>query len=168
MDVSDLVAARWEREAESVNVEGPMVGYSKGNGMVSDGGPVSERSITTDEISLLLSRREEIGHGRGWQAGFDAAMQQIEGRVAKEGGRWVDVALEVVLRELEPVAQAIDVTQAAASKSRSRLTSRSLADRKASADAAKEAARAAAAAVSDLQSRLAGLRESVVRDGIRA
>lgn len=161
MKVDDLVATRVSMDRasrEPIPGWGP---YAGGEGMV-DGGSQERpedllRALDVDEISMVLRQRAIEAFDRGEQVGARQALEQArrqrEREVQRESSRWVEVALELVLREFGPVLSAAQRAADAVEKApRARTTA--------------DQVRAVHVKASDLAGRLRVLRAQVAQDGI--
>lgn len=164
MDVRDLVRARQDREADRAmtSLEEKYVG-----GAVLDEEVGGDDSLTTDELSLLLRRRESRGREQGWRRGYDAGRQHGLQLAHEDAREWVVAALGLVLAELEPAVEQAAVAAQAAGKSRSALTGRVDRRKVLQQEASDQSGRAAVEALR-LKERLAGLIGQIERDGINA
>lgn len=170
MKVDDLVVTRhdMDRGAETRWVEKASVGQSQDDG--GGGWDLPQHlaaPLDAGEISSLLRARamegwragRETGASEAWQTAREAGAREV--RV--ESTRWVDAALELVIREIGPVlSKAQAATAAASAGTAGRKTERE----KAKASATLAAATEARDALEGLRDRLAGLQANVKRDGI--
>lgn len=123
-------------------------------------------SLTAAEISDLLGRRQMQGRNEGWHDGYRAALEEREEYARVEATRWVEVAIELVQREVA------DVSDAAGEAAKQAAMARNTRAQKAGPERAEKAAEAAAESntkatllVLSLEKLLADLRDRGTLEG---
>lgn len=173
MTVDDLVGTRQSMDRRSGQAQmawGP-VRSAAGQNDQSVAPPVAPdellRPLDSGEISVLLRDRGEDGWlqglERGYRDGFASAEAIGDMRVLAESKRWVEVALEFIVRELGPVAGCATVAHEKAQAAHAAATTKAS---EAAADEAVVAAADAGQALVAFKDRLRKLQGEVRSNGV--